>query len=128
DAPELLERLVDEVLGRVGLAHVVLDTEVAVAELLGALLCFFFEDVRQHDAGALVGHGLGDAEPDATRSAGDDYDTVFEIPHSVPPICVARLLQSGQWPRCSSGRSCPGRTEPLLARCGHSPPGRRRRR
>jgi hypothetical protein len=113
DAPELLERLVDEVLGRVCLAHVVLDAEVAVAELLGALLGLFFKNVRQHDAGPLIGHRLGDAEPDATRSPGDDYDTILEIPHSAPPIaCVARLLQSGRWPRCSSERSCPGRTVP----------------
>src|SRR2546426_12150274 len=110
---ELLECLVDEVLGRVGFAYVVLDAQVAVAELLGALFCFFFEDVRQHDAGALVGHGLGDAESEATSSARDDDDTVLKIPHSSPPIaCVARLLQSGRWPRCSTGRSCPGRTEP----------------
>ena len=41
DASELFERLVDEVLGRFGLTHVVLDRKVAIAELLPLSLASF---------------------------------------------------------------------------------------
>src|ERR1700686_1504882 len=60
---------------------------MAIAELFCALLGLLFEDVGQHDAGALISHGLGDAKSDPTCTAGDDDDTVLEITHGYPSCC-----------------------------------------
>ena len=59
-----------------------LDRQVTRTKLLGALLRLVVEDVREHDAASLVGHGLRDPEADAPGPTGDDHNLVLEITHS----------------------------------------------